>query len=303
MRFLIPLGFAFLITAAAQAERPRLFPRLHARLHPRQCVPVVPSCPPVSIAEAIPEPPKKSDAPAKKYPYVAISGSVHWPGNLAIPPVKIVNVAPAAFPFGPVAINNLLIEPETRGVKNVIVWLRPDDNDRTHTFPLDKVHPEFLWPRRVPENHVIRVKDGQFDPRILTARAGDTLRFANSSPVRININYNSDLEQFNANLPVGGEKKLAKHLEAQRSVINVACNIHPWMVAKARVFDHPYYAITDEHGHFEIRDVPVGKWRIVYQHELGYHNGKAGLLGFPVDLKDDKETMEIEPVLLELPKP
>ncbi len=242
-----------------------------------------------------------NEAPAKKYEFVTISGSVLWPG--AIPPVKLVNVGPAVVPFGPVAINNLLIEPNTRGIKNVIVWLRPDDNDRTHTFPLDKVHPELRWRQRVAENHVIRVKDGQFDPRILVVRAGDTLRFANSSPVPININYNSDIEQFNANLPSGAEKKLAKDLEAQCTVITVANNNHPWMEAKVRVFDHPYYALTDEHGHFEIRDVPVGKWRIVYHHELGYHRGKEGLLGYAIDVKNDKDMTRLDPLQYQLPSP
>ena len=298
MRSILAISFALFAGSLAQAqsirERTPLFPRLHSRLHPQQCVPAVPSCPPL-IVELKPEP--KVEAPAKTYDYVTISGFVLWPGDIAIPPVKLVNARPALFPgFGPVPINDVLIEPKTRGIKNVIVWIRPDNMDRSATFPLGKVNPELAAHLRVPDSHVIRIMDGNFEPRILAARAGDSLRFDNTAPVPININYSSDIEQFNVNLRPGAEKKVARPLEAQRTVISIACNIHPWMQAKARVFDHPYYALTDEHGHFEIRDVPVGKWRIVYQHEHGYHKGRDGLLGFPIEVKSDKYVFHIDPL-------
>jgi hypothetical protein len=53
------------------------------------------------------------------------------------------------------------------------------------------------------------------------------------------------------------------------------------------VFDHPYFAVTDENGEFEIKRVPKGKWRIVHLHDLGFHWGYDGRLGFPVEIKDE----------------
>jgi hypothetical protein len=73
-----------------------------------------------------------------------------------------------------------------------------------------------------------------------------------------------------------------------------------------RVFDHPYFAITDQDGKFEIKDAPVGKWRIVYWHELGFHKGREGILGFPIEVKADKPggtTMEPKPVAFGIVKP
>jgi hypothetical protein len=37
------------------------------------------------------------------------------------------------------------------------------------------------------------------------------------------------------------------------------------MTGYVRIFEHPYYAVTDENGNFEIKNAPVGKFRIVYE--------------------------------------
>jgi hypothetical protein len=33
------------------------------------------------------------------------------------------------------------------------------------------------------------------------------------------------------------------------------------------VFDHPYFAITDETGQFRIEDLPPGRWKTTIWHE------------------------------------
>jgi len=53
----------------------------------------------------------------------------------------------------------------------------------------------------------------------------------------------------------------------------VSCTIHPWMNGWVRVFNHPYYAVTDEHGNFELKNVPAGQFRVVVWH------GSGGFLG------------------------
>ncbi len=235
--------------------------------------------------------------------YVTIRGTIKW--NEAKPPaaviVEVKTDAAVCCKAGPLESNKVEVDPKSLGVKNVMVWLRPDDTDRTKTFPLDKIHPDLAKPKSV--EHVIDQPKCQFEPRVVVARAGDTLVVKNSASIGHNVNYSSDIESFNVNLPAGSQKKLDKPLEAQKSPIGVACNVHTWMEGKVRVFDHPYFAITDKDGKFEIKDAPVGKWRVVYHHEGGYHKGKEGLLGFPVELKGDKKTMEMDAVKLELPKP
>ena len=49
---------------------------------------------------------------------------------------------------------------------------------------------------------------------------------------------------------------------------NVRCNGgHNWMNAAILVVPHPYYAVTDETGKFELTNVPPGDYEIVAWHE------------------------------------
>ena len=64
-----------------------------------------------------------------------------------------------------------------------------------------------------------------------------------------------------------------KDLKAHRIPVKIECNIHPWMNGWVRVFNHPYFAVTDEHGNFELKNVPAGQFRVVVWH------GSGGFLG------------------------
>jgi hypothetical protein len=51
-------------------------------------------------------------------------------------------------------------------------------------------------------------------------------------------------------------------------LVNLKCNGgHVWMNAEMMVVPHPYYAVTDESGRFELTDVPPGEYQIVAWHE------------------------------------
>ncbi|MGL6074194.1 MAG: cupredoxin domain-containing protein [Fimbriiglobus sp.] len=190
----------------------------------------------------------------------------------------------------------VLVDKTTKGLKNVVVWIRPDTDDRKETFPKDKIKPELAKP--TPKTHTIDQPCCQFIPRILAVRVGDDLEVKNSSPVAHNIK----IDEFGIN-PIMAAKstyKATKPFAATNSPIKFTCSIHSWMVGNIRVFDHPYYAITDKDGKFEIKDLPAGKWRIVYWHENGLHQGKTGALGFPFEAKD--AMTELKAIDFEFPK-
>jgi hypothetical protein len=73
------------------------------------------------------------------------------------------------------------------------------------------------------------------------------------------------------------------NLIADRFPVTLTCNIHPWMNGWVRVFDHPYFAVTDADGKFEIPQAPVGNYLLFVWHEsAGFLDGKAGRNGRPV---------------------
>ena len=50
--------------------------------------------------------------------------------------------------------------------------------------------------------------------------------------------------------------------------------LNPGMRAWGRTFDHPYYALTDFDGKFEIKGAPAGKYNLIMWHEgTGWVNG------------------------------
>ena len=86
--------------------------------------------------------------------------------------------------------------------------------------------------------------------------------------------------------------------KAEKFPIEITCSIHPWMRAFVRVFDHPYYAITDHNGNFEIKNAPVlkGKLRIfIWQETGGINHGAAGRFGETIEVKGGvKDLKEIK---------
>jgi plastocyanin len=203
---------------------------------------------------------------------------------------------------GPLNYEDIIVG-KNGGVKNVVVWLRPDSTDRKAVFPKDKIHPDLA--KAAAKSHTIDQPCCQFIPRIVAMRVGDTLEIKNSASVNHNINMSGDQDTnpeyvFNVNLPPGQAKKIGAGVALQNTPIAFKCDVHPWMAGRVRVFDHPYFAITDAEGKFEIKNAPAGKWRVVYWHEGGFHKGREGILGFPEDVKGS--TMELKPIDLELPK-
>ena len=200
-----------------------------------------------------------------------------------VPPAPVINVTTDKAHCeskGPLLSNKMVVDAKTKGVKNVIVWLRPDSNDRKDRFPEDKIKPSL---KNAPaKTHVVDQPCCEFIPRILAVRAGDTIEFRNGAPVAHNIHY-TGTQEFNTTLPPGNKKvTVTGPIEASNGINAFKCDIHPWMAGAMRVFDNPYFAITDDKGNFEIKDAPAGNWRLVVWHENGFHNGRNGILGMPV---------------------
>jgi hypothetical protein len=77
-----------------------------------------------------------------------------------------------------------------------------------------------------------------------------------------------DLTLLNVAMPANG-KNIRKPLN-QPGVIAIKCDAHSFMTGDILVFDHPYFAITDQEGFYKISDIPVGKYKIKF-----WQNGVA----------------------------
>ena len=150
------------------------------------------------------------------------------------------------------------------GLKNVFVFLYLSSGD-----PKPAIHPDYAKTESVEV--VLDNEKCRFEPRALALRTTQTLVIGNKD----SVGHNTKIDAF-ANLPInplvpaGG--KVSKQFPApERLPMTVSCSIHPWMTARVLIKDHPYVAVTDENGNFEIKNIPAGDWTFcAWQEEAGY---------------------------------
>jgi len=251
-----------------------------------------------------PDPGARVVAPAPRVVdsnWTTICGRIVFPANREPPGVRIVPAATIKdFEFfGFQAYRDVLIDPETRGVANAVVWLRPDTDRADATFPTGSIHPVLTGAK--PREHTIAASSEGFLPRITAARAGDRLVFRNSTPVPFTVNYQRPStgrgSEFNVLLPPG-RMHTTSPLPALTRADTVTDNIHPWIEARVWAFDHAYFAVTDAAGNFTISSAPLGRWRLVVWHEkVGF--GADGPLGTRLELTRDGS---LEPFSFESPR-
>jgi plastocyanin len=152
----------------------------------------------------------------------------------------------------------LVVNPENMGLKNVVVWVK---TGRSGT-DLPEMELE-------PKTHELANKDCRFQPHVIVAKVGDTVKVTNPDKVGHNANFQGFNLSQNVTVPAGGEVDVQLK-DTEPSVIPVACNIHPWMKAQLLVVDHPFAATSDENGVLEIKGLPVGM-EVTFQanHETG----------------------------------
>ena len=116
------------------------------------------------------------------------------------------------------------------------------------------------------EAAVIEQKGCLYRPHVVTVRANQELKVLNSDNTTHNIhpmpNNNRELNQSQApGMP------FSMTFAREEIAIPVKCNIHPWMRSYIAVFKHPYFAVTDKDGNFEIPTLPQGSYTITAWHE------------------------------------
>jgi len=227
--------------------------------------------------------------------WVTIKGQVVFPADKAPPKAAALNVTQDkdhCLSKGELTDQSVIVNPKNKGVKNVVVFLRPDDTDPKSGFTKDQIYPDDA--KRKPAEVVIDQPCCMFVPRVTVARVGDQLVVKNSAPVAHNFFWDSGNNgAHNVTVPKMEQWKMPEALKKEAPPIQYKCTIHGWMTGYVRIFDHPYYAITDDDGRFEIKNAPAGKYRIVYWHENGLRGGAKGRFGDQIEIKGP--TLELKP--------
>jgi hypothetical protein len=178
-----------------------------------------------------------------------------------------------------------LVDPKTKGIANVMVWIKAPIGTyfpiheklkvRKEEIVIDQPHCAYL-PR-------IAAYQPYFYDGAKEVETGQKLIIRNSStvPHSAKVLESKKNPGWNKNIIPKGE--IEANFVPQPLPITLDCAFHPWMAAKIFVFDHPYYAKTKEDGSFEIPFVPVGAEVTV----MGWHEAN----GYAVKTTDGDKTV------------
>ena len=121
-------------------------------------------------------------------------------------------------------------------------------------------------PQAVSPVHVaIRQSRESFNPRVVAVTVGSEVEFPNDDPIYHNVFSLSRAKNFNlGRYPRGGTRQVRFD---RPGIVKVFCEIHSHMSATVMVLDHPWFAVPDEQGRFELPPVPAGEHAITAWHE------------------------------------
>lgn len=151
---------------------------------------------------------------------------------------------------------SLVVAPIGRGVKNVLVYLHGEAS---------AVHPDYA---KLKGTEVLLEQIGcRFEPRVLPLTVDQTLVVKNRDVVPHNVRASLGTNPDFNRLLHGGQSFKHAFEKAERLPQRLVCDIHPWMHAYVLPCPHPYFAVSDADGRFEIKNLPAGFLEFRVWHE------------------------------------
>lgn len=114
-----------------------------------------------------------------------------------------------------------------------------------------------------------------YTPEVFGFQAGQKVTIKNSDATLHNVhaigNDGSGKDYFNDAMAMKGQTlDRTASFRDEDVVVKFKCEVHAWMFAYAGVCKHPYFAVTDENGAFEIGNLAPGKYTLAtWQRKAG----------------------------------
>jgi plastocyanin len=183
----------------------------------------------------------------------SVAGRVHFQG----PPPKLttytMNADPACAKLHPGSNPTEDFVTGSDGtLGNVIVFISDGLGGRTFDPP--------------SEPAVLEQKGCQYKPHVLAMRANQKLKLLNSDTTTHNVHpVPANNREWNKAEPAGSE--MEDTFAREEIAIPLKCNVHPWMRGYVAVFKHPYFAVTNKDGSFDLHNLPPGEYTVEAWHE------------------------------------
>lgn len=144
------------------------------------------------------------------------------------------------------------------GVSGTVVWLDRIRRGRALDVPAEPV--------------VIALADCAFRPHVSAVPVGVRVVFRNEEPILHNVHASvldptgARRSWFSEGLPQQG----ATHevVVEQPGIVRLVDDAgHPWMLGWVHAFEHPYFAVSDAQGRFQLTGIPPGQYVLRAWHE------------------------------------
>tara|TARA_B100000315_G_C14585717_1_gene592892 strand:- start:2299 stop:2997 length:699 start_codon:yes stop_codon:yes gene_type:complete len=177
-----------------------------------------------------------------------IEGTVNFQGKLPKKKILKLDSDPiCGSSHNSKVINESFLVDENNNLQNVIVWIEGIE-----------------YSGKLPDEKLVLDQVGcVYRPRILSVMRNQPVVIKNSDATLHNVHsYSKKNRVFNIAMPKVAKEKEVIFTDSE-DPFYIKCDVHPWMKSWVAVFDHPYFAVTDEHGNYKIENVPPGEYTIV----------------------------------------
>jgi hypothetical protein len=181
-----------------------------------------------------------------------IKGTVKWQGAVPHLMASEINKDPQVCdPLGEKHrdLGRLLVGP-SNGVANTVVFLKNVTRGKAMDLPAAR--------------RSLNQKTCRYEPHVLLVPLDATLAVKSSDPLLHTVQMSGKAD---FNLPFIKDGQEIDRQMVREGSVSLRCNVHIWMNGEMMVAPHPYYAVTDEAGNFELTEVPPGDYEIEAWHE------------------------------------
>jgi hypothetical protein len=107
----------------------------------------------------------------------------------------------------------------------------------------------------------------RFEPHVLGVQVNQPINIFNNDPLLHNVHaLPFENKEFNFGLPSAGQFE-TKRFSRKEVMVQIKCDVHPWMSAWIGVLDHPYFSVTSGTGSYGIVNLPPGRFKVAVWHE------------------------------------